>query len=559
MNSPFEKLIQTAIAEAKLGNRKKARTMLGDLVRQEPGNARVWYLLSQVVEKSEQSILCLERVLELQPDNVQAKEKLDSIRIGQNIASGSTAKSPFYTKPKKKASPWLWVVGGSGCLLTILCLCILAFSFFGVTTIPTQIAAILPITQAPIKLPVIILPPTWTPTFTPEPSATSAPTASPTLIPPTESSANAPTTPLAPVTASAFAPSPPASGNSLRVYFFDVGQGDATLIQTFDGKNVLVDGGEPNTGIVDYLQGLNVQRIDIMFATHPDSDHIGGLVQVLQVIPVAKVVTNGQTHTTPVYESFLEAIDSARTEYVEVKRGDSIQAGSLNIQVLSPIDITRTDINENSLVLQFGYGNTTFLMMGDAGKSTETSLMASGLLLKADILKVGHHGSDSGSSPAFLNVVGPKVAIYFAGVNNQFNLPDPQTITALEAVGAQIYGTDKDGTIVVTVDSSGYTIHAGKNGTRLEPIVSVTSPISPGAMATLLAKTVPGARCTIEVITKSGPSEAQGLEPKTADSNGNVSWTWEVGTRTTAGDWQIIVTANVNGQNYIKETIFTVR
>jgi len=291
---------------------------------------------------------------------------------------------------------------------------------------------------------------------------------------------------------------------------------------------------------------------------------------------VSKVITNGQTHTTPVYESFLDAISSTKAEYVEVKRGETIQAGNLNIQVLNPVDNTGADTNENSLVLQFRYGNTTFLLMGDAGNSTETSLIASGLKLKADLLKVGHHGSSSGSSPEFLDVVKPAVAIYFAGKNNQFNLPDPQTIAALIAVGAEVFGTDNNGTIVVTVDPSGYQIHTGNNGTRAQPIIpptnpppapitgglqiiSVTSPIDPGATATLNAKTVPGASCTITVYSKSGTSQAQGLETKIADSNGNVSWTWKVGTRTTPGNWRIVITATINGKTYTQETTYTVR
>jgi len=214
--------------------------------------------------------------------------------------------------------------------------------------------------------------------------------------------------------------------------------------------------------------------------------------------------------------------------------------------------------------------------MGDAGKETEANLIASGLPLKADILKVGHHGSAYSSSPVFLSAVKPAVAVYSAGVNNRYNHPTPQTIEALLAIGAQVYGTDKDGSILVIVDPNGYTIETEKAESRVPPvtpslstptespsngleIVSVTSPVSPGGNATLTAKTVPGAACTITVYYKSGPSTAKGLSPKTANDDGFVTWTWKVGTNTTPGTWRIVVTATINDQTITQETTFTVR
>lgn len=359
----------------------------------------------------------------------------------------------------------------------------------------------------------------------------------------------------------------------MRFYFIDVGQGDATLIQTPDGKTMLIDGGDTDTGIVSQLQSLGVQRIDLMIATHPHSDHIGGLVQVLQSFPVAKVVTNGQPHTTSVYEHFLDGVAAAQAEYVEVKRGDVISLGGIDFKVLNPTNNNDPDLNENSIVLQFTYGQTTFLMMGDSGAVTEADLLSAGLPLKADILKVGHHGSTSGSTMAFLNAVQPKIALYSAGINNQYGHPAPQTIANLTAVGATIYGTDKNGTISIKVDLTGYSISTAQGIAAATPIlptalvtaspsvsggleiVSVTSPVSKGANATLIAKTSPNASCTITVYYKSGASTAAGLGPKTADASGIVSWTWKVGTRTTSGTWSIVVICN----GITKGTTFTVQ
>lgn len=336
---------------------------------------------------------------------------------------------------------------------------------------------------------------------------------------------------------------------------------------------MLIDGGETDTGIVSQLQGLGVQRIDLMIATHPHSDHIGGLVQVLQSFPVAKVVASG-SHTTSVYEHFIDGIAAAQAEYVEVKRGDVISLGGIDFKVLNPVNNNNSDLNENSVVLQFTYGQTTFLMMGDSGTDTESTLLSAGLPLKADILKVGHHASTSGSTLAFLNVVQPKIALYSAGINNQYGHPAPQTIAALATVGATVYGTDKNGTISIKVDLNGYTINTDQNVVVATPvlpivpavtippsdsgaleIVSVTSPVSKGSYASLTAKTSPNASCSITVYYKSGPSKASGLEPKTADANGMVSWTWKVGASTTSGAWRIVV--NCNGVT--KETTFTVQ
>lgn len=360
---------------------------------------------------------------------------------------------------------------------------------------------------------------------------------------------------------------------SLKVSFIDVGQGDAILIQTGEGLTALIDGGDIDSNIVQYLQSVGVQHIDWMIATHPHADHIGGLVQVLKMYPVKRVVTNGQAHTTTVYENFLDGIASAQAEYFEAKRGDLIELGTLDILVFNPAGNTNPDLNENSLVLQFTYGATTFLLMGDSGATTEANLLASGLPLKTNILKVGHHGSTSGSTSAFLNAIKPEVAVYTAGINNSYGHPAPETIAALSAAGATIYGTDQNGTVVVNADQVGYKVQTQKSGTITAPvlstptiaaaapafsgleIVSVTSPISRGATASLTARAAPNASCSITVYYKSGASSAAGLGPKTADSNGMVSWSWKVGARTTPGTWRIVVTCN----QVTQETTFTVQ
>ena len=412
--------------------------------------------------------------------------------------------------------------------------------------------------------------------------------ASPTAAPPTAPATNTP--PFATSTASlsptatiipsattgvvSLASPEPLSASPLQFHFINVGQGDSALIQTPGGKVVLIDGGDPNSGVVSYLQSLGVKRIDLMIATHPNADHIGGLVDVLKAMPVSKVITNGQPENTSVYENFLDGIVASGAEYGEVKRGSHISLDGIDFLVLGPASLTSSDLNENSIVLQFSYDQTTFLLMGDAGADTEASLLSAGVPLKADILKVGHHGSASASTMAFLQAVQPKVAIYSARINNEYGLPAPQTIADLKAVGATIYGTDQNGTIGVVASQSGYKVDFAGAEVVSAPastatvatniptpassgltIVSVTSPISRGGNAKLVAKTNPNASCSITVYVKSGPSTAAGLVPKKADGSGQVSWAWKVGSRTTPGNWSIVVTCD----GVTQETTFTVK
>ena len=421
-------------------------------------------------------------------------------------------------------------------------------------------------------------------------------TATSTAIIPTRTATNVPPTltAFAPtLTASAIVPAftdTAETARPMRVHYIDVGQGDAILIQAPDGEAGLIDGGETNTGVVSYLKAQGITHLSLVVATHPHSDHIGGLVQVLQSIPTDRVVTNGEMATTATYEHLLDAIDASKAEYIEAKKGDAISLGILTFQVLSSGGVSTDDPNQNSVVLRLVYAKTTFLFMGDAGKDAEALLLASGQPLSADILKVGHHGSRTASSPAFLKQVHPKVAIYSAGMGNSYGHPHAETLAALSAVGATIYGTDVNGTVIVTGDGGGYSVQTAKQGRAQAPptqstaqpttgvqntsqptqsggstgqlaisVVSLTSPIKPGATASLTIQTLPGAACSIQVHYKSGPSGAAGLGAKTADGSGNVTWSWKVGSSTAKGSWSIVVTSSLNGQSVTQTIPFVVQ
>jgi competence protein ComEC len=233
---------------------------------------------------------------------------------------------------------------------------------------------------------------------------------------------------------------------------------DSLFIVSPEGLTMLIDGGSADSGILDNLRGRGVTRIDLLVATHPHEDHIGGLIQVLDALPVARVVTNGQPHTTVTYENFLDAILYSGAEYSEVRRGDTITLGELEFSVLSPDGTLGDDLNDNSLILRLTYGQTTFLFMGDAGFAVEDSMLAAGVPLKANILKVGHHGSCSATSVAFIRAVRPNVGIYSAGLNNQYGHPCEGTIASLNLYGVLVLGIDMNGSITVTVSEDGYRI-----------------------------------------------------------------------------------------------------
>ena len=359
------------------------------------------------------------------------------------------------------------------------------------------------------------------------------------------------------------------SNDNLKVSFIDVGQGDAILIRSPEGLFGLIDGGEQDSGVVDYLHSQGVQSLDLVVATHPHSDHIGGLIEVLNTFSTARVVTNGEMHTTLIYESFLDAIATSKAEYIEVARGESVYLGSLNLEVLNPGPIIKGDQNRNSIVLRLAYGSTTILFTGDASKDTEAEMIAAGLPLGADILKVGHHGSNTATSSEFVAIVQPAVAVYSAGKGNNYGHPNPDMLARLSGAGAQIFGTDVNGTIIFDIYETGYSVQTTKEGLVVpitDPytipdsqaglqeeisisVVSLNSPIPAGSNAKLTIQTVPGAVCSITVYYKSGPSSAAGLGSQTADASGQATWSWKVGSRTTPGIWEIVVQSNLNNKS----------
>ena len=244
----------------------------------------------------------------------------------------------------------------------------------------------------------------------------------------------------------------------LRVHFLDVGQGDCILIQTADGRNVLIDAGDVDTGrtAANYLMKNGVHRIDLLIITHAHADHIGGLPEILERFGVSEVLDAGLPHGSQAYRDVLARIESRRIAYEKAVQGMRVGVGGdLTAEVLwPPKDYDGGDdvLNNASVVVRMQFREVSFLFTGDIEKEAEGQLLASGQNLESTVLKVAHHGSDSSTSNEFIQVVKPAYAVISVGENNEYGHPAHSTLSRLSAIGAKVYRTDEQGTIVFTTD-----------------------------------------------------------------------------------------------------------
>lgn len=239
--------------------------------------------------------------------------------------------------------------------------------------------------------------------------------------------------------------------DTLKVHFIDVGQGDSILID-LDSEEVLIDGGGKSPGVTDYIRKYIDGPLEVMVATHPHADHIGGLTGVLKDFQVEEIWLNGDTSTSKTYQDFMAAVNAEGAEVDQAKIGGTISTERLNFSILNPPDTLFSDVNNNSIVLRLDYGDTVFLFPGDAEKEAEASMLSAGENLWAQILKAGHHGSKTASSIEFLRKVKPDIAIISCGTGNRYGHPHDITLNNLSSLGITIYRTDESGNIIVESD-----------------------------------------------------------------------------------------------------------
>ena len=252
--------------------------------------------------------------------------------------------------------------------------------------------------------------------------------------------------------------------SDVTVYGFDVDQGDSTFIRTKTDA-ILIDGGNNGKGddVVRYLRALGVTRLTALIATHPDADHIGGLDTVLEALDVERVYAPRVNHTTETYRDFLLAVKDEGVTIKTAKAGVMIPSESIDLEIIAPVTDGTSDLNSWSAVLRMTNKDNTFLFMGDAPIRTEQQLLKAGLDVKADVLKIGHHGADTSSSIPFLRAVHPTRALISVGEGNAYQHPRPTVMNALAAEGITIDRTDRMGTIEYTSDGTAITVKSRKD------------------------------------------------------------------------------------------------
>jgi beta-lactamase superfamily II metal-dependent hydrolase len=239
----------------------------------------------------------------------------------------------------------------------------------------------------------------------------------------------------------------------IKVHFIDVGQADCILIES-EGKFMLVDGGnnEDDEIILDYLSEVGVTKLEYIIATHPHEDHIGALDRVVETYEATKIFAPHKEHTSKTYTDFLEACILKNHTLKQPKVGSEVMLGRCTVTFLAPNKDYGDELNNWSIGLKVTNGVHTFVMCGDAEEEAEEDILANGIDLDADVLKLGHHGSSTSTSDAFLKAVSPKYAVISVGEGNTYGHPHKETLTKLKEEGILFFRTDEQGTIIATSD-----------------------------------------------------------------------------------------------------------
>ena len=252
----------------------------------------------------------------------------------------------------------------------------------------------------------------------------------------------------------------PYNTDATTIHFIDVGQGQCVLICS-DGYSMLIDGGEKEYShkIISYIQNLDIEKLDYVIATHPHSDHIGGLSEVIEYFEVDKIIApmipDELVPTSNSYYNFLSAVKQNGNGMIKAVAGETYSLGNSCFEIIAPLSNGSDDLNDYSVVCVFRYGENTALFGGDASYPEESDILESGVNIDVDLLNVFHHGSSSSSGEEFLYNVSPKYCVIMCGADNSYGHPNKSTIERLEVYTDNIYRTDLQGTIVCEMDGNG--------------------------------------------------------------------------------------------------------
>jgi competence protein ComEC len=283
------------------------------------------------------------------------------------------------------------------------------------------------------------------------------------------------------------APAETSKSNELKVHYIDVGQGASQLIIGSTGKTILIDAGNNDKEklVVDYLKQQNINKIDILIGTHPDADHIGGLDAVIDNFEIGKIYMPKVQSNTITFEDVLTSIQKKGLKVSTAKAGLVLDwETNAVLNMIAPVG-DYSDANDMSTVIHLTFGETSFLFTGDAESKSEHDMLNSKVSLKSDVLLVGHHGSKSSTTQAFLDAVNPSCAVIQVGKNNNYDHPTAEVLKRLSDKGINTYRNDEQGNIIFTSNGKDIAVNQGdgkcvkvekKSEPVAAPIISTPTP-----------------------------------------------------------------------------------